>query len=643
MLMAVLTTFFPLVFLGIQSYYSSSKSLGDEIDKSNTLYTVLSVDRLNRYFKEREGDVHLLSQTRSLREGVELLNTFSLDQNGVQAIKEDFYQLVNQSIYKNQYTDIFITNQYHEVVFASNYNPLDLAPLVVVGNYIETAFSGEMNWSTIFYNTFIGESIMVLSAPIYGYQQSDEVVGTVNIVMNQADVDALAMENVDILGPNAVAYIVEGGVYSQPSQRYQNDNGLDVLGVNASFFIGSAPYQLVIEVPVDHAYQPLFQLQGSISFAIAIWMFLALSLAFFIANHLRKSMMQIVSLSEKMSHLEFDNIYANVYSGRNEVNLLQNALATLVLKIKDIVTEIQQSSTLLNDTSLNVTSKVQSSKAQLDQMTQSIQDITRRSKKQLDCVHVNESTMHQLNGILDHDDHIVYELIQRVDHMASLSKNGRDDADVLIQVNAKANQASKEVYQSVLKNMENAEQIEEASAFINIISEKTNLLALNAAIEAARAGSHGSGFQVVASEIRALSEQTKYETAKINDILRHTQAGNNKAVETVKSMLAVEKEQRAIVKSTEESFISIQKALEDCLEQLSKLKDTRDSKAYASAAITQQLEELVTLSEKNSKSTFDLLASAEHENQMLEQIANESEHLIERSHALNTVIACFKF
>ncbi|HEX3077818.1 MAG TPA: methyl-accepting chemotaxis protein [Lachnospiraceae bacterium] len=51
------------------------------------------------------------------------------------------------------------------------------------------------------------------------------------------------------------------------------------------------------------------------------------------------------------------------------------------------------------------------------------------------------------------------------------------------------------------------------------ITEQTNLLALNASIEAARAGVHGQGFQVVATEVRELAEESKRTATQIQAVV----------------------------------------------------------------------------------------------------------------------------
>ncbi|AGX43555.1 methyl-accepting chemotaxis protein [Clostridium saccharobutylicum] len=61
---------------------------------------------------------------------------------------------------------------------------------------------------------------------------------------------------------------------------------------------------------------------------------------------------------------------------------------------------------------------------------------------------------------------------------------------------------------------------DEIVGFIKGISSQTNLLGLNAAIEAARAGEQGKGFNVVAKEIRKLSNESSQSIGKIETVIK---------------------------------------------------------------------------------------------------------------------------
>ncbi len=90
-------------------------------------------------------------------------------------------------------------------------------------------------------------------------------------------------------------------------------------------------------------------------------------------------------------------------------------------------------------------------------------------------------------------------------------------------------------------------RINEASAFVKQVAKRTNILGLNASIEAAKAGHFGRGFNVVAENVRELSEDTKKSANEISQLIEDV---SFKISQTVRTVIDEMEQARAISENT---------------------------------------------------------------------------------------------
>lgn len=177
---------------------------------------------------------------------------------------------------------------------------------------------------------------------------------------------------------------------------------------------------------------------------------------------------------------------------------------------------------------------------------------------------------------------------------------------------------------------ESVAKISSTTELITAIASQTNLLSLNASIEAARAGEHGRGFSVVASEIQQLSEQSNRAAGEIQKMIANLNTNSTHTLDRVKEVQHVIEKQEENIQKTSEIFREVcnhidqsASGMDIIMENSEKLEDIRTETVTV-------VQDSASLSEENSASIQEMMAS-------IENIYQELGDISDKTKALNTL------
>jgi len=318
----------------------------------------------------------------------------------------------------------------------------------------------------------------------------------------------------------------------------------------------------------------------------------------------------------KMANNDINNpLMALIYTGRSDeigqiqlpAELLKAKLRTVLGRIKEVASHIEEHADNTADALSNIKSSIQNQASETDlvatamtEMTATVQEVARNAAYAAQ--KTEETDLHSQEG--------VRHASGAVGGLQTLNQAMTNVANVVSQLDT------------------DTQNIGTVVDVIKGIAEQTNLLALNAAIEAARAGEQGRGFSVVAAEVRTLAGRTQDSTAEIQKLI----ANLNIAVEQAVSVMSHSQ------KSANESEMEISSAIDS----LSLIADQVSGMNELNIQIATAVEQQSAVSEEINQNIVHINGGAENVLTGVSSADIAAGTLAEQSHNLTDMIQRFQ-
>ena len=357
--------------------------------------------------------------------------------------------------------------------------------------------------------------------------------------------------------------------------------------------------------------------------------------------------------------------HANNEFGRlcNDINIFLGKQQQLIKDMKDTQNKLEVIGERLGESSLESASAI-------SQIMANIESVRQLANKQSNAIDAANAELQSANQASD-------ALISSIDEQTQgLSQSSASIEQMLANISAVTHSMEKmsgeflelgkvtsagqniqtEANQKIQQMAAQSELLIEANTVIARIASQTNLLAMNAAIEAAHAGEAGSGFSVVADEIRALAEnaskqshiigqQMKDITATINQVVESS-ISSRQAFGTITAKLNdtdnLVKEMSSAMLEQNEASKSVLDALRVINEASAEVKDMTNVMKENTKKTNNAMEQMTQIAQTVSGSMDEMGAGAVQINNAAQGVSNMAQETKENIGLMEDLVKRFK-
>jgi methyl-accepting chemotaxis protein len=308
----------------------------------------------------------------------------------------------------------------------------------------------------------------------------------------------------------------------------------------------------------------------------------------------------------------------------------------------ELLNHVANSANGVADSSSQLDTIIGGTNIALQQISQSMDQISQGASQQADAVSNTVLSVDQMASISQ-------TIASQADQGSTFAEQVTKDATKGVALGNAAVSGMDEIRETVSLAVEKVGQMSAQSLQIQNILEtmeeitsQTNLLALNAAIEAARAGEHGRGFAVVATEVRKLAEKSNQSTKEIAVLISNIQ----KVIEEAVKAMQISDEQvvKGVERATQsnQAMLEIQQAAEALFEKVHAISGGAADLASQSQRIAASIDDIASITEENTAATEEVNASTGGMSQQMEQVVDMIHSLNDTAKSMQDLVSIYK-